>query len=374
MATQETPFPARGKVAGTSVVESDEGTASLKTAAMSHSILFRDEDRGVILIDGPKSIEEAQLLNPVRSPGIRRLVSSKPPEEPFKTPEPKQPQLNPSLGAALADLTAAAAVEDALKLLHELYSGPWCLPRIHAIQDKEPEGDGRDKKRKAVEIDTPEEVLSDAVIPGGSVYLQGTISSERSRFMKEAPLFDLIVMDPPWPNRSVRRKKESYHTANDLDDIRETLSLIPVTSHLAPEGLVAVWITNKASVLELLTSPRGLFAEWGLEIVGEWTWLKVTTAGEPMVDVESAWRKPWERLLIAKKRGTKRSKLPSQGRVIVSVPDLHSRKPNLRPLFEDILPLGYQGLEIFARNLTAGWWSWGDEVLKFQQPEHWVEP
>lgn len=343
---------------------------------MSESILFRNEDRSVILIDGPKSIEDAQFLNPAEASQRgrrRRLISSKPPEEPFKTPEPKQSPSHPSAGAALAELSAFAAVEGALQVLNDLYSGPWCLPRIHAVQETDVDGHGRHKKRKAEEVDGPEDVLSHPVIAEGSVYLQGTVSSERSRFLKEATLFDLIVMDPPWPNRSVRRKRGSYQTANDLDEIRSTLSLIPIASHLAPAGLVAVWITNKASVLELLTSPRGVFAEWGLELVGEWTWLKVTTAGEPMVDVDSTWRKPWERLLVARKRGAE-TRLPSRSRVIVSVPDLHSRKPNLRPLFDDISPPGYRGLEIFARNLTAGWWSWGDEVLKFQQPEHWVEP
>lgn len=344
---------------------------------MSQSILFRNHDPSVVLIDGPKSIEDAQFLYPAGAPHsgkTRRLVSSKPPEEPFKTPEPKEPALNPSMGAALAELTAAAAIENALKVLHDLYSGPWCLPRVHAAQKEDVKENEQDKKRKAEEVDVPEKVLSDPVIPEESVYLHGTITSERSRFLKEAPKFDLIVMDPPWPNRSVRRKKGSYHTANDLDDMRETLSMIPVASHLASEGLVAIWITNKASVLELLTSPRGLFAEWGMELVAEWTWLKVTTAGEPIVSVDSTWRKPWERLLIVKRRGVELAKLPSQGRVIVSVPDLHSRKPNMRSLFEDILPPGYKALEVFARDLTAGWWSWGDEVLKFQQPEHWVEP
>lgn len=344
---------------------------------MSQSVLFRNDDRSVILIDGPKSIEDAQFLNPAEASQRgrrRRLISSNPPEAPFKTPEPKQSPPNPSAAAVLAELSAAAAVEDALKVLNDLYTGPWCLPRIHAVNGTNAEGYERDKKRKADEVDTPEDVASDPVIAENSVYLQGTISSERPRFVKEAPMFDLIVMDPPWPNRSVRRKRGSYHTANDLNEIRGTLSLIPIASHLVPGGLVAVWITNKASVLELLTSPRGIFAEWGLELVGEWTWLKVTTAGEPMVDVGSTWRKPWERLLIAKKRGAETARPPGRSRVIVSVPDLHSRKPNLRPIFDDILLPGYRGLEIFARNLTAGWWSWGDEVLKFQQPEHWVEP
>ncbi len=57
-----------------------------------------------------------------------------------------------------------------------------------------------------------------------------------------------------------------------------------------------------------------------------------------------------------------------------AVPDVHSRKPNLRQLFDEILPPGYAALEVFARNLTAGWWSWGDDVLHFQHTSHWVSP
>jgi hypothetical protein len=34
---------------------------------------------------------------------------------------------------------------------------------------------------------------------------------------------------------------------------------------------------------------------------------------------------------------------------------------------------GYSALEVFARNLTAGWWACGDEVLKFNQDTWWVQ-
>ena len=155
-----------------------------------------------------------------------------------------------------------------------------------------------------------------------------------------------------------------------MEEARDLLAQIPVAAHLKQDGLVAIWITNKAAVTDLLTSPRGMLAQWGLEPIGEWIWLKITSAGEPISDVGSAWRKPWERLLIARKTGS-RTSLLSNRRVILGVPDVHSRKPSLRGLFEDILPRDYVGLEVFARNLTAGWWSWGNEVLFFQQGHHW---
>lgn len=356
--------------------------ANDKEATSSQSVLFQSNDRSVILIDVPRSIEEAQVLwsrGKPKTGSLRRLVSSKPPDEPFKTPELKVG--SGVLADSVLDLMSAAAATTALEVLRKAYQGPWCLPRV---TDSVAQGDERSMKRKRGESSReglPDNSGSPAgrkqskevFVPENSFYLQGTISSERNRFLREAPKFDLIVLDPPWPNRSARRKRCNYTVAASLDDIRRTLSLVPVAAHLAPDGLVAVWVTNKASVIELLTGVKGLLAEWGLEQVGEWTWLKVTTAGVPIVDINSAWRKPWERILIARRRGSER-RLPCRGRVIVSVPDLHSRKPNLRGLFDDVLPDGYQGLEVFARNLTGGWWSWGDEALKFQQPERWIEP
>lgn len=350
------------------------------TWSQTPAILFRSQDPSVILIDVPRSIEEAQLLssslrskNDSGSP--KRLVSSKPYDEPFKTPEPKDG--TSGLTDSISDLMSAAAAADALEIIRKSYSGPWCLPRIMSPDGCEDEGDLKRKREMSSHEEEGEPTKGrdpgDVMIPEGSFYLQGTISSERHRFLKEAPKFDLIVLDPPWPNRSARRKQGNYSVANNLEAIRKTLSLIPITAHLAPDGLVAVWITNKASALELLTGPRGLFAQWALEQLDEWTWLKVTTGGEPIFDISSTWRKPWERILIARRRGSG-THFAARGKVIVSVPDLHSRKPNLRGLFEDILDPGFKGLEVFARNLTANWWGWGDEVLQFQQPDHWVEP
>lgn len=343
-------------------------------ATRPQSMLFRSEDRTVILIDVPRSIEEAQEL-PSRfateCADVKRLVSSKPIETPFKTPEPKHG--NGGLADSVYDLMSAAAATHALEVLRNSYYGSYCLPRI--VSPVEPKGVAESQKRKRENSADGDDRgrPAEAVIPENSFHLHGTIISERDRFLEGAPTFDLIVLDPPWPNRSARRKKNSYKIADHLDELKDTLSLVPIAAHLSPDGLVAVWVTNKASVVDLMTGPNGKFAEWGLEMVDEWTWLKVTTSGETIVDINSRWRKPWERILIARRRGSK-TMLPSRGRVLVSVPDMHSRKPNLRDLFEDVLTPGYMGLEIFARNLTAGWWSWGDEVLKFQQPEHWVEP
>ncbi|KAK4126155.1 MT-A70-domain-containing protein [Parathielavia appendiculata] len=371
----------------------------------SSCIVWQSENKSVILLDLPRSVEEAQVSSKELTAAngdprkLRRLISADPPAAPFPTPEPKTggpgpPAASPS--AQVAELMTQAAVESALEEIRVSYNGPWCLPRIHS-KPKPSLKSGSRASSPAPEAESPghpptsslPEPAPTAVrdpslyhLPLNSHPLLGTISSRRSTLLSCTPPdhFDLIILDPPWPNRSAKRKRSgagAYSPAPDLSSMHTLLRQIPVASRLAPGGLVAVWVTNAARFADLLTRPRGgLFAaEWNVELVGEWTWLKVTTQGEPVVGVGSGWRKPWERLLIARKRGGRAMQggglVP--GKVIVSVPDVHSRKPNLRRLFEELLPKQYEALEVFARNLTAGWWAWGDEVLLFQRRECWVD-
>lgn len=503
----------------------------LESSGDSSSILFESLDKSVVVMDIPRSIEEAQVL-----PGKatdkrrrqRRLVSARPVEKPWPTPEPRDGggdgiTMSMSHSAAIAELMTLGTVRAALDTVRSSYAGPWCLPRV-VLGDSTGDdgGDGnsgneddggndrpeKKRKRHLPSSKTEEEGKEDAdldiavsssesvrkgqqippppsqqeqhtnaavnasspstsnpslppsltpqsppppqhqdrfFIPEQSHPLLGTISAQRSTFLATAPAFDLIVLDPPWPSRSARRKRKNNHnhshnhnssspdsnsgyaTVRDMQDARALLSQIPIAAHLKPDGLVAIWITNKAAVGDLLFAPSTSRSSggsgvaisqpppaplWGdfLEPIGEWIWLKVTAGtGEPVVDPEARWRKPWERLVIARRRGSRvrlcgadsgsnnrsssssntrnssgsssgasalssSSSSSSQRRVILAVPDVHSRKPNLRGLFAglNVLPEGYAGLEVFARNLTAGWWGWGDEVLRFQERRHWV--
>ncbi|KAI6091360.1 MT-A70-domain-containing protein [Hypoxylon rubiginosum] len=337
-------------------------------------ILFESPDHSTVLVDIPCSIEEAQVL-----PGHivkRRIISSDPVETPWKTPEPKK-DLGQSTSAlsAIAELMTLESVKAALQNVRDNYRGPWCLPRVSRDADSNDDSSSLNDTRKRKQTDPAVETVDAALkplVPERSHYHLGTIESQRETFLADSPMFDLIVLDPPWPSRSVKRKQNSYMIAYGMREARDLLGQIPVSARLKANGLVAVWVTNKPAAVNLLTSPTGMFSEWGLELVGEWIWLKVTSIGEPVIDIESQWRKPWERLLLGRRRDCA-VKAPIPTKVIIGVPDTHSRKPNLRPFFESIMPQNYTGLEVFARNLTAGWWSWGNEVLYFQQEHHWVE-
>jgi N6-adenosine-specific RNA methylase IME4 len=347
-------------------------------------VLYESADKSVVVVDVPRSVELAQVAPGHDGPG-RRLLSSKPLDEPWQAPRSGKARSASAVtsqphSAAIDELMTRETARAALQETRLAYAGPWCLPRIQkTLKAEDAESAEAPSKRKSSEAGSRDQIGTDDQddsppphIPAESQYLLGSIEDQREAFSRTAPSFDLIILDPPWPSRSVRRKRDGYTTAYGMQDIDDLLSLVPVGGHLKPDGLVAVWVTNKPAVIDLLKSQGGVFDRWGLEPVAEWIWVKVTRTGEPVVDLDSTWRQPWERLVLARRKGG--SARPTIARkVIFGVPDLHSRKPNLRPLFEDVFVQGCIGLEVFARNLTCGWWSWGNQVLMFQQRHHWAE-
>ena len=175
--------------------------------------------------------------------------------------------------------------------------------------------------------------------------------------------FDFVLLDPPWANRSVRNAKSYKMTDAQRDPFQEVLPML--ASSITPNGIVAIWVTNKADVRDIVLRSMKRIS---FELLGQWVWLKVTRRGDPVTALDGVWRKPYEVLLLFSKSST----TSMQGRTLIAVPDLHSRKPCLKELIDPFLPHPYRALEVFSRYLTAGWWSWGDECLKYQHTSQWV--
>jgi N6-adenosine-specific RNA methylase IME4 len=384
---------------------------------MASSILYQSYDASLVLADVPRSIEISQ------GDSTKRIISSTPLSVPYPSLEPKSSSARAiGVRVELEDLLLQKRLELALQELKTVYQGEWCLPRVNERRVQEqsiPRFNEKKSECKQEIISLSKEKIESveyldsngsffytnkeeqpitvhpfssqgkATIPPRATILSGEISATLPIFTSTAPKFSFIILDPPWPNRSARRSK-SYGTSHDTRSIHSLLSSLPLEDHLVDNGLIAVWITNKPVFREILIGEEGLFSQWGVTLMEEWIWLKVTSSGEPICALNSTWRKPWEVLLVGRHHGegTTEGFEEVRRRVIVAVPDVHSRKPNMKVIFEhsclrnmsmsmgnaEKRTEGMVGdcLEIFARNVTTGWWAWGNEVLKFQTEEYWV--
>ncbi|KAF2691039.1 MT-A70-domain-containing protein [Lentithecium fluviatile CBS 122367] len=189
--------------------------------------------------------------------------------------------------------------------------------------------------------------------------------------------FDLVLLDPPWPNRSAKRKG-AYEQVGGMPRMKKMLLSMDIDNYLEHNALVGIWITNKEVMRKHILGPGGLFEKWNIGLIEEWIWVKTTVHGEPMFDLDSALRKPYEILLLgraAPNSWTTMASAPTvKKRVIAAVPDIHSRKPCLKELLEPYIPTAndYSALEIFSRVLVSGWTSWGNEVLKHNSSQYWA--
>lgn len=412
---------ARRKATATVLMSEDEKTEVLRNAEAGGiwpetSIIWRNDNQTVALVDIPHSVELAQQFERHER---RRIASINPISRPYDCTEPKSVKALTALAKPkIYDLILEKTVQLALDEARNHNPTAWNFerfveghisdqPHFGAKRDREtcttsgtgdasaiPTQSPLSKRRYHVtkiekflkESDaspdtilqaTPLEVAAgadDTLYPPHSTFVPGTIEEFMPFFQQDSSQYDLVIMDPPWPNRSVRRVG-NYQTAPDAADTKRLLASIPLEDKLNDNGIVGVWVTNKQVLRDLVLGKEnqpGLFQQWGIQLIEEWVWVKITSSGEPVTPIEGVWRKPWEILLVGR-RLAPGSEPGFTRRVLLAVPDLHSRKPNMAELFKPCLPQEPRCLEIFARNLTAGWTSWGNEVLKFQSAKCWSE-
>ncbi|XP_043273744.1 N(6)-adenine-specific methyltransferase METTL4 isoform X2 [Venturia canescens] len=175
--------------------------------------------------------------------------------------------------------------------------------------------------------------------------------------------YDFILMDPPWWNKFVRRKKEKFVESSMM--YNEELEKMPIENLLGKNGIVAVWCTNAPSHLNSILNE--MFPAWGIVYVGKWYWVKVTQSGNTVCEFNFTNEKqPYEILIFGRKILGNETKIPDK-KLIVSVPScVHSHKPPINEIMRPYLVANPKCLEIFARYLLPNWTSWGLEVLKFQ--------
>ncbi|KAJ7958064.1 Methyltransferase-like protein 2 [Quillaja saponaria] len=184
--------------------------------------------------------------------------------------------------------------------------------------------------------------------------------------------FNLIVIDPPWENASAHQKSR-YPTLPN----RYFLSL-PIKRLTHTEGaLVALWVTNRQKLRVFVEEE--LFPTWGVSYLATFYWLKVKADGSLIGDLDLFHHRPYESLILGYRHGKVMNsdnlstiRPVKDNCVILSIPGDYSRKPPIGGLLEEYFPGLKPGrrIELFAREMMAGWVAWGNEPLHFQDSRH----
>uniref|UniRef100_A0A803K927 Methyltransferase like 4 n=1 Tax=Xenopus tropicalis TaxID=8364 RepID=A0A803K927_XENTR len=167
------------------------------------------------------------------------------------------------------------------------------------------------------------------IIPPKSAFLMSDVSCMEP--LLQYKKYNIIVMDPPWENKSVKRSKR-YNSLSPNE-----IQQLPVPALAAPDCLVITWVTNKQKHLRFVK--EDLYPQWSVRTLGEWHWVKITRSGEFVFPLDSNHKKPYEVLVLGRFQGTVNSAGRESGislppiperKLIVSVPcKLHSHKPPL---------------------------------------------
>ncbi|NWZ60232.1 METL4 protein, partial [Haliaeetus albicilla] len=210
------------------------------------------------------------------------------------------------------------------------------------------------------------------LVPPKSSFLLSDISCLQP-LLSYKKKYDVIVIDPPWENKSVKRSNRYSHLCS------WQIKQIPVPALAAPNCLVVTWVTNRQKHLRFVKDE--LYPYWSVKTLAEWHWVKITRAGEFVLPLDSLHKKPYEVLVLGRVQGDVKETLRKsedvlpipEHKLIVSIPcSLHSHKPPLTGVLADFIKPDVERLELFARNLQPGWTSWGNEVLKFQHIDYFT--
>ena len=167
--------------------------------------------------------------------------------------------------------------------------------------------------------------------------------------------FDLIYADPPWcpewdgARTSPRLRANQYPLVST-----EELCKLPVREVCSPAAVLYLW-----AIPIMMTAAVAVLEWWGFRYVSQMVWVK-TGRGCGL----GWWARGDHELLLIGRKPNSRCPAPSLRRssVITAARREHSRKPDeVRALLELQYPEAHK-LELFARETSPGWTSWGNEV------------
>ena len=180
--------------------------------------------------------------------------------------------------------------------------------------------------------------------------------TDLERFTLAGHRVGTIYADPPWlyANQGTRAATRNHYLGMTV----EQLCALPISDIAAGHAHLHIWTTNAF----LFECPK-IIAARGFEFRSSFIWIK------PQIGIGNYWRNAHEFLLTGVRGDAKafddqnlRSWLEADRRQ-------HSEKPDeVRRLIERASP--GPRIELFARNLTPGWYAWGHQITRPLLSQH----
>ena len=169
--------------------------------------------------------------------------------------------------------------------------------------------------------------------------------------------YKIIYADPPWSYKDKalagNRGACCKYPVMSIDEIKN----LPVKDIADDDCILFMWVT-----FPKLNECFEVIKEWGFEYkTNAFTWVKKYKNGDNFMGMGRWTRANAEICLLATKGKPKRVNAGVR-QIIESVPEKHSKKPDI--VRDKIVELcgDLPRIELFARNETYKWEIWGNEV------------
>jgi len=167
-------------------------------------------------------------------------------------------------------------------------------------------------------------------------------------------LFDVIVVDPPWPYgtlydaRSRRVGAPYFHREMSIEEIKA------IKLPAADNCILWLWTTHR-----FMRDAFPILDFWGFKEVAILTWVK------DKIGI-GRWLRSKSEFCIMAIKGCPKIKLTNQTTVLEGKAREHSRKPEEFYQLIESLCVGRK-LDYFSREQREGWAQYGDEITKFKE-------
>ena len=171
--------------------------------------------------------------------------------------------------------------------------------------------------------------------------------------------YGVIYADPPWFYRvwsakGGHKSASVHYPVMKVDDIKR----LPVVDLAAPDCALFLWVTmpNLLEGIEVMSA-------WGFKYkTCAFTWIKTYESGKPCFGL-GYWTRANAELCLLGTRGKPKRVGKGVRQVVMERRREHSRKPDcVRDRIVELMGWHIPRIELFARQESPGWTSWGDEL------------